>query len=239
MIPVAQIPDAPRHHDRRRIGDTPLTHCVAQRLDPRIGVLWLQRVFRIRQAIMPACEPRVLINHGREPFRSLRIGPLPQRAKGAARTDDRQVIDVIRRRDLAELIRHPRAAGHARNQPLGPFEHTVEHALSAAHFPQHVDIDSTLAARDLERALHLLHRALDRIFDEFLVPLAPRQRGVDLRDDLAVWIVAVGVDRRNGADSSGGGPSTGGRVVGRGDPPCRPPPEARPRGLRRRSASAP
>src|SRR3546814_10905671 len=39
MLPVAQIPDAARHHDRYRVRNPLGAHRVAQRLDARIGVL--------------------------------------------------------------------------------------------------------------------------------------------------------------------------------------------------------
>jgi hypothetical protein len=66
------------------------------------------------------------------------------------------------------------------------FQHAVEHALRAAHFPQHVDVDRALAARNVERAADLLDRAVDRILDELFMPVAARQRAIDLRDDPAL-----------------------------------------------------
>jgi hypothetical protein len=72
----------------------------------------------------------------------------------------------------------------------------VQHALRAAHLPQHVDVDRALAARHLVGALDLRDGAVDRIADQLLVPLAPGQRVIDLRDDPAFGIVAVGIDRR-------------------------------------------
>ena len=71
----------------------------------------------------------------------------------------------------------------------------MQHALRAAHFPQHVDVDRALAAGDLIGALDLRDGAVDRILDQLFVPLAAGQRLIDLRDDPAFGIVAVGVDR--------------------------------------------
>ena len=112
-------------------------------------------------------------------------------------------------RSSLSLYGIPRAARHAGDEPAGAFQDAVQHALRPAHFPQHVDVDRALATGDVERALHLLDRALDRIFDQFLMAFAPGQRAVDLRNDLAVGIVAVGVHRGHRADAARGGPGTG------------------------------
>ena len=60
--------------------------------------------------------------------------------------------------------------------PLVRSSTPCEDALGAAHLPQHVDVDRALAAGDLIGALDLRDGAVDRILDQFLVPLAPRQR---------------------------------------------------------------
>src|SRR3546814_18298058 len=62
---------------------------------------------------------------------NLTVSALPQRTESARRADDRQVQDVVPRRDLAQFIRHARAAGHARDEALGPFEHAFEDLLRA------------------------------------------------------------------------------------------------------------
>ena len=145
VVPFAQRPYATCHNNRRRIGNTPLAHRVAQGFDPRIRVFGLLRVFGIRQPIMPARQPRVFIHNCRKIVRRLRIGPFPQRAKRPRRTDDRQVGHAIAARDFTQLIRHPRATGDTRDQPLGPLEHTMQNRLRAAHFPQDIDVDRALA----------------------------------------------------------------------------------------------
>ena len=99
--------------------------------------------------------------------------------------------------------------------PLVSLEHTVEDALGAAHLPQDVDVDRALAAGDVIGALDLGDGAVDRVADQLLVPLAPGQRMVDLGDDPPFGVVAVGVDRGDGADAAGGGPGARAQCVGR------------------------
>ena len=166
---------------------------------------------------MPAGKPRVFIDHRREPFRGLVIGTLPQRAERARRADDRQIVDAVRRGDLAELVGHSGAAGDAAHQPLGSLEDAVEDALGAAHFPQHVDVDRALARRHVVGALHLCDGAVDRIFDQLFVAVATGQRLIDLRDDAPLRVVAVGIDRGDGADAAGRRPRAAAGVVGRAD----------------------
>ena len=50
-------------------------------------------------------------------------------------------------------------------------------------------------------ALDLRDRAVDRIFDQLFVPVAAGQRLIDLGDDAAFGVVAVGVDGRDRADA--------------------------------------
>ncbi len=166
---------------------------------------------------MAAGQPGILIDHRRQPLRRLGIGALPQRAERTARGHDRQIADLVVRRDLRQLVRHAGAAGNARDQPLGPRQHAFQHPLRAAHFPQHVDVDRALATGVIPGALPLLARALDGIFDQFLMPLAPGQRAVDLGNDLALGVIAVGIARRHGADPAGRGPSPRRRMVRGGD----------------------
>ena len=117
-------------------------------------------------------------------------------------------------RDLAELVRHAGAAGDAGDEPAGAFQHALQHALRAAHFPQHVDVDRTLAAGDVPGALHLLDRALDGVGDQFLMPFTASERVIHLRDDAAFGIVAVGIDRADRTDTAGCCPGTRGCVIG-------------------------
>ena len=165
---------------------------------------------------MPAGEPRVFVDYCGKPLCGFVIGPLPQGAERARGADDRQIVDAVGRGDLAQLVRHASAAGDARHETLGAFEDSVEHALSAAHFPQHVDIDGALAGRHVICALDLGDRAVDRIFDQLFVAFATSQTGIDLRDDPPFGIIAVGIDRRDGADAAGRRPGTAAGMIGGG-----------------------
>src|SRR3546814_9951398 len=78
-----------------RSGNAAFPHGDAQVADAGIGILRRLRVFGVGQAVMPARQPRVLIDHGGEPFRRLGIGALPQGAEGAAGTDDGQIVDAV------------------------------------------------------------------------------------------------------------------------------------------------
>src|SRR4029078_1532119 len=131
---------------------------------------------------------------GGEPFGGLVIGALPQRAERPRRADDGEIVDPVGSGDLAQLIGHARAAGDAADQPLGSLEDAVQHALRAAHLPQDVDVDRALARGDVVGALDLRDRAVDRIFDQLFVPVAAGQRLIDLGNDAAFGVVAVGVD---------------------------------------------
>src|SRR6185369_15174077 len=126
---------------------------------------------------------------------------------------DRKVVDAVGRGDLAELVGHARAAGDAGDEALRALENAVEDTLRAAHFPQHVDVDSALAAGHLVGALDLRDGAIDRIFDQLFVAVAAGERLVDLRDDAAFGVVAVGVDRADGADTAGGRPGARASMV--------------------------
>src|SRR3546814_18960995 len=87
--------------------------------------------------------------------------------------------------DSAGRIVHAGSAGDPGDEPLRPLQHALEHLLRAAHFPQYVDVYRTLAAGDVVRAPDLVDRAVDRITDQLVVPLAAGQSAIELRDDLA------------------------------------------------------
>ncbi len=93
----------------------------------------------------------------------------------------------------------------------------MENALRAAHFPQDIDVDRALPVGDLMRQADLGDGAVDGVFDEFLMPFAAGCGMIDLRDDLARRIVAVGVDRADRADAARRRPGTRAGMVGRGD----------------------
>ena len=55
---------------------------------------------------------------------------------------------------------------------------------------------------------------LHRVGDQFLMPLAPGAAVIDLRNEPAVLVVAVGVDGAERADAAGERPVAGGDAVG-------------------------
>src|SRR3546814_3581853 len=101
---------------------------------------------------MTARQPGILINHRGQPFRSLAIGAFPERTKSAGRTDDRQITYFIGSSDFTQLVRHARTTGNARDHSARPVKYAIQHALRAAHFPQHVDIDRALATGQFKRS---------------------------------------------------------------------------------------
>jgi hypothetical protein len=88
-------------------------------------------------------------------------------------------------------------------------QHLGDDPLGAAHLPQDVGVDATLAAGDLPRAAGLGQGALDGILDQFLVPLAAGAAVIELRDRPAVDLEAVGIDGTEGADAAGQCPVSG------------------------------
>ena len=215
VVPVAQVPHAPCHHDRHAISNALGAHHVPQRLDARIGIFRLGRVFGVGKAVVPARQPRVFIDHRCHQIGHLVVGPLPKRAESAARADDRQIADIEARRYFRELVGHACAAGDTRHHPAGVFQHAFEHGLRPAHFPQHVDVDRALAVRDFVGLLHLRGGAVDGVADQFLMALLAGAAVVDLRNDVAVRVIAVGIDRADGADPACRGPCARTGVIGR------------------------
>ena len=57
----------------------------------------------------------------------------------------------------------------------------------------------------------------DTVLHQFLVPLAAGGAVVDLRDDMPVGVIAVGIDTGEGAHATGLGPATAGRTIGGGN----------------------
>jgi hypothetical protein len=90
----------------------------------------------------------------------------------------------------------------------------VQDALRPAHFPEHVDVDGTPAARDLIGPPHLIDCAVDRVTDQFIVPVPAGECVIDLGYDAPLGIVAVRIDRRHSSDPAGSGPGAGAGVVG-------------------------
>src|SRR5690349_8541932 len=205
IAPFTQIPYATRHEDWRRI-EAELAHQAAQFAYPREGRLGPQRVFAVGDPVMPAGEPRVFVDNAAEPVAEFVIGALPQGAKGARRGDDRVVVDAVAGADLGDLIRHAGTAGDAVDHAARAFQNPVQDTLGGRHFPQHIHVDAALAIRALIGDAGLLDAAGNRVGDELLMSLAPGAAVIDLRDQLAVLVVAVGVDAGEGADPARGGP---------------------------------
>ncbi len=214
VVPFAQVPHPARHHDRHVLAHALGAHHRAQFLDARIGVLRLGRVFGVGKAIMPARQPRVFIDHRCHQFGHLVIAAFPQCAERPARTDDRQVGHIEPRRDFRQLVRHPRPAGDAGHHAAGVFQHAFEHSLRPAHFPQHVDVDRTLAACDFIGLFDLRGRAINGVADQFLMAFAARCAVIDLRNRVAVCVIAIGVDRADRADTARSRPRARTGMVG-------------------------
>ena len=155
---------------------------------------------------MAAGEPGVFVNNAAEPLVEFVVGALPQGAEGAARGYDRVVIDAVAGADLGDPVWHAGAAGDAVNEAARALQHPVQDPLGGGHLPQHVHVDAALAVRALMRDPRLLDAAGDRIGDQLLMPLAPGAPGIELRDQFAGLVVAVGVDPGEGADPAGGRP---------------------------------
>jgi hypothetical protein len=86
--------------------------------------------------------------------------------------------------------------------------------LRAAHFPQDIDVDRTLATRNFIGLLHLRNRTVDRVLDQFLVPLFAFPPMIDLRDDIAIFVIAVRIDCGYRANATGGSPGSRTGVIG-------------------------
>ncbi len=165
---------------------------------------------------MATRKPRVFVNHCRHQVGDLGIAALPQRTESARRADDGQVVDIVLRGDFRELVGHARAAGDAGDEAGAVLEDAFEDLLRAAHFPQHVDVDRALAARDFVRTLDLFGAAFDAVAHQLFEAFDAGRLRIDLRDRVAVLVIAVGIDRADGADAARGGPGTRTQVIGGG-----------------------
>ena len=214
VLPVAQMPDAASHDDRHAVRDSFGTHRVAQSLDSWIGIFRLPGIFGVGQAIMTTRQPRIFIDHRCHEVRNLVIGPLPQRPEGACGTDDRQIIDTICLGNFGQLIRHAGTAGNTSDHAFCLLEYAFQYLLRATHFPQDIDIDRALAARNFIGLGDLSHRTVDRILDQFLMPLLAFSAMIDLRDDIAMFVIAIRVDSRYRANTAGSSPGSRTGVIG-------------------------
>ena len=214
--PVAQVPDAARHHDGHVV-ETAFAHLLAQREDPRIGGFGLFRVFAVGEAVVAAGAPGVLVDDAAHPVGEAMVGALPERAEGPRRRDDRVVIDFVLRGHFGQAVGHAGAAGHAVNEAARRLEDAVQDTLGGGHLPQHVHVEPPSAARDVVGYPRLGDAAPDGVVDELLVALLAGAAAIDLRNGPAVLVVVVGIDAGEGADTAGGGPGARAQAVGHTD----------------------
>src|SRR6185437_7317075 len=205
--PFAQAPHAARHEDRR-LAEPVFAHELAQLADARIRRFRPLGILAVREAVMAAGEPGILIDDAAQPIAELVIGALPQRAEGAARGDDRVIVDAVAGADLGDAIGHAGAASDAVDEPARAFEHAMQDALGRRHLPQHVHMYAAAATAALIGDARLLDAAGDRKGDQLLMPLAPRAAVIDLRDAAAIGIIGIGVDAGERADAAAGRPGT-------------------------------
>ena len=93
----------------------------------------------------------------------------------------------------------------------------MQYALRPAHFPKHIDVYRAFAAGYFMRKLHLRDAAADAVFDQFFMPFGAGFAVEHLRDHVAIFVIAVGIHRRNCADSASSGPSARTCMVGCGN----------------------
>ena len=115
-------------------------------------------------------------------------------------------MDTVAGTDLGDPVGHPGAAGDAVNETLGPIEHAMQHPLGRGHLPQDIHMDAAFAVRALMGDARLLDAAGDRVSDQLLVAFATGPPEIKLLDQDARFVVAVGIDAREGADPARGGP---------------------------------
>ena len=206
MIPLAQAPDTAGHDDRH-LAETGLGHHLAQFGNTRIRVFGLQRIFAVGQSVVTAGEPRVFVDDAAEAIGELMISALPQRAERARGRHDRIIVDAELGADFGHAVRHAGAAGNARDQTLGAFEHAFENALGSTHLPQDVHVDRAVARRCFVSDARLSDAALNAVDDQFFVAFAPGAAFVGDRREIAVFVVGVGVDAGERADAAARSPS--------------------------------
>ena len=99
VLPVFEPPHATGHDDRG-VAEAELTHHLAQRQHPRERRLRALRVVTVRDPVMTAGEPRVLVDHAAEQGGGTMIGPPPQRVEGPRRGHDRVIVNAEAHRDV-------------------------------------------------------------------------------------------------------------------------------------------
>src|SRR5579864_190557 len=211
-----EAPD-PACHEDGNDGEPVFAHELAQLENARERRFGLFRILAVGEPIVAAGEPGILVDDAAQPIAKLVVGAFPKRAEGACRGNDGVVVDTIAGADFGDLVGHAGAAGDAIDEPARAFEHAMEDALCRRHLPEHIHVDAALAVGALMGDARLMDAAGNRVGDELLMALAPRAAMVDLRDALALRVVAVGLDAGESADASGSSPGTGAFAVGDGN----------------------
>jgi len=103
------------------------------------------------------------------------------------------------------------------DQATRAFQHAARNAFRTTHFPQDIGMDAALAAGHIPGALGLGDAALDAVFNQFLMPVAARFAVIDLADDIAIRIIAIGIDGRECANAAGRGPGAASAPIGNGN----------------------
>lgn len=167
---------------------------------------------------MTASQPGVFVDDAAQQLAVFVISALPQGAEGAGRGNDGIVIDAILGGDLGDAVRHAGAAGDTMDQTLGPFQRAFQDFLGAAHFPQHVHVQTAIAAGNVVGDARLGDGALDTESDQLTVTLAAGLGVIDHGDEIAVLIVIVGIDAGKGGHAAGCRPRARAFAVGNIDP---------------------
>ena len=103
-------------------------------------------------------------------------------------------MNTIIARDFGQLIGHARTAGDAMDQATCAFQHAARNPFRPAHFPEDIGMDAALAAGQIPGALRLRDAALDAVFNQFFMPVAAGFAVIDLPDDAAIRVIAIGID---------------------------------------------
>ncbi len=103
------------------------------------------------------------------------------------------------------------------HQAARTLQHAVQDGFGAAHFPQHVHMDATVAAGDVMGDAGLGDAAADAVGDQLLMALAPGLAVIDDRNQLAGLVVEIGIDAREGGDAARGRPGARAFAVGDGN----------------------
>src|ERR1700734_1329535 len=95
--------------------------------------------------------------------------------------------------DFGDAIGHAGAAGDAIDDAFGAVKDAMQNALRCRHFPKNIHMNAASAAAKLMRFLRLRDAALDGIRDQLFMPVAARFSFVNLRNEITLRVVTVGV----------------------------------------------